>query len=166
MTTIIIAVIAAVVAVASLILSILQWRTRHRPYIGVVNLDWDTIYEEHISNGTAYPDSVRCTVKNVGETPAKAIKFEGKVSAGSHQNMKELDLSILFPGQEVEVVLPFDVGSNKLASDFVAGYGGARVSCRIDYDGVLTLQHYYTRQHFAITNLPTRWLALPGGECS
>ncbi len=160
------AVIAIIVAAAALVLNIIQWHRRHRPYIGVVALEWETVREEHWVNDTAIPDTVKCTLKNVGETPAKAIKFHWEVRVRSGEEARELDLGILFPGQQMEGLLPFDVDSDNLASDFLAGYGGARVCCRIDYRGVLPRQHYFTKQHFSITNCPTRWLALPDGECS
>lgn len=166
------AVIAIIITAAAVILNIIQWQTRHRPYLGVVNLDWETISDEHMVweegalKGTAYPDSVRCTVQNVGQTPAKAIKFEWKVRVRSGEKARELDLGILFPGQQMEVVLPFDVDSDNMASDFLGGYGSAEVYCKLNYNGVLPRQRYYTRQNFAIRNLPTRWIALSGGECS
>lgn len=167
-----IAVIALIIAAGALILNIIRWKATHRPYIGVVALDWETISEEHMIweegdlKGTAYPDSVRCMVKNIGETPAKAIKFEGKVRVRSGEKARKLDLSILLPGQEMEVVLPFDVDKDNMASDFLGGYGSAEVWCKLDYSGVLPRQHYFTKQHFAITGPPARWTALPGGECS
>lgn len=167
-----IAVVAIIIAAGAVILNVIQFKSRHRPYLGVVNLDWETISDEHTVwdegelKGTAYPDSVRCTVKNVGETPAKAIKFEGKVRVRSGEKAREFDLGILFPGQQMEVVLPFDVDSDNMASDFLSGYGSAEVYCKLNYNGVLPRQQYYTRQNFAITNLPTHWIALPGGGCS
>lgn len=168
-----ITIIAITIASASLIFSLIQWISRHRPYIGIVDLKWDTISEEHVFSGIAYPDVVRCTIKNVGEAPAKAICLTGKtkamspMSASTEKITGPRELGILFPGQKMEVLLSFEIDSHDVASGFVNGDGVVEIDSLLSYKGTLLLRWhkaYETKQKYVIFQSPTYWMTLAGGD--
>jgi len=169
----VIEIIAITIASVSLIFGLIQWMSRHRPYIGIVNLKWATVSEEHVFGNTAYPDSVRCTIKNVGEAPAKAICLTGKtkamspVSESNEKIIESRDLGVLFPGQEMEVILPFGIDSHNVASGFVSGDGVVEIDSLISYKGILLLRwhkKYKTQQKYIIFQTPNFWKTLSGGD--
>ena len=145
-----ITIIAITIASASLIFSLIQWISRHRPYIGIVDLKWDTVSEDHVFSGRAYPDVVRCTIKNVGEAPAKAICLTGKTKAMSPMSTSAeritgpRELGVLFPNQKMEVLLSFNVDSNGVAQGFVSGDGIVEIDSLLSYKGPLLLRWHKT----------------------
>jgi len=169
------AIFAVIIASISLAFNLIQWISRNRPYIGIANLEWDTISGEHVFAGIAYPDSVRCTIKNVGEIPAKVIYLSGTIEAfgyGTESNRKTIQpqgIGVLFPGQEVEIVLSFDIDSDGVGQGFVAGDGYVEIDSTITYEGYLFLRwhkKHETEQEYIIFQSPASWRTLASGNYS
>lgn len=175
-------IIAIIIASFSLGFSLIQWISRHRPYIGIVNLEWAIVRGEHVFGDTAYPDSVRCTIKNVGETPAKAICLTGKTKVlssmpeSTEKILEPQGLGVLFPGQKMEVFLPFEIDSDYAANSFVNREGVVGIDSLISYKGILLLgwhkirwhRGYKTQQKYiifqTICETPASWETLAGGD--
>lgn len=169
-------VVAIIIAFTSLSFGVVQWLTRHRPYIGVVNLDWETVHGEYRGSGDRIlPDTIKCTIKNVGEAPAKGIVIDGTVESVGYANKSDkkeitsLGLGILFPGQEVEVLLPFNMDSREVGIQFADGEGVVAIDTVISYQSILFLKwqkKHRTQQKHIIFQAPTSWRTLSGGSFS
>lgn len=167
--------IAIILSVISLTFAVIQWTTKHRPYIGIVDIRWDTIEGEYVVSGTALPDVVRCKLKNVGEAPAKAIYVTGAIQAfgfgqeSDKETIERRDLGILFPGQEAELVLSFPMNANGVVQGFAGNYGVVEIDTNIGYESnALLLWHrrHGTKQRLAIIQHTDSWHALSGGHYS
>ena len=73
------AIVAVIIAITSLIFNLVQWMSRHRPYLAIVDLSWSTVFEESVHGYGRIPDSIKCKIRNVGEAPAKSIHLKGSV---------------------------------------------------------------------------------------
>ena len=127
-------IIAFIVAAMSIVVNLAQWMSQHRPYLGIVNLDWYRFSED-----SPVPDSIKCTIKNMGEAPAKAIHFEGKASFYSGEKTTKHNLGILFPDQEMEVFLGLDLSDSGKVDYLMSGSSETEVNSRVDYKGPLSL---------------------------
>ena len=157
-------IIALIVAAMSIVVNLVQWMSRHRPYLGIVDLDWYRFSED-----IPVPDSIRCKIRNMGEAPAKAIYFEGKISFYSGEKITKRDLGVLFPDQEMEVFLGLDLSDSGKVDYLMSGSGVTEVSSRVEYKGPLSLhprKPHKTEQNFLIMREPHTWVTLPGGTCS
>jgi hypothetical protein len=168
-----VAVIAIVIALISLGFSIIQWLSRYRPYIGISNLELITIYGELKAGNMYLPDSVRCMIKNVGEAPAKNIVMSTTLEAVSYgkdkdrKEIKALELGVLFPGQEVEVILSFSITSQSVISTFADGEGTVIMDSLINYKGAPLLRwarKHKTQQKHLVIQSPKSWRTLAGGD--
>jgi hypothetical protein len=171
----VIAIVAIVIALFSLGFSIVQWISRYRPYIGIANLDLITIYREYTAGDTVLPDSIKFFIKNVGEAPARHIVMSAMLETigyGKNTDKKEIkpqELGVLFPGQEVEVILSFDMYSQNVGSAFANGEGAIAIDSLIDYEGTPLLRwhrKHMTQQKHIIFQSPKSWRTLSGGDYS
>ena len=169
----VVAVVAIVIALFSLGFSVIQWVSRYRPYIGIANLDLITVYGEYTAGNTVLPDSVKCFIKNVGEAPARHIVMSATLETigyGKDADKKEIkpqELGVLFPGQEVEVLLSFAMDSHNVGSAFAAGDGAVAIDSLIDYEGRPLLRwhrKHRTQQKHIIFQSPKSWRTLAGGD--
>ena len=167
--------IAIVVALGSLVLNILQWLSRRRPYLGIVSLEWDTIDIENSSYSLkvhgkekwyTHPDSVKCTIRNVGEVPAKQIEFDGKTTILKATKELSKGLGILLPTQEMEVNVPLHIDRDTLDL-IVSGHAAAKIETKIRYRGTLPFsREFRTEQNAVLRDMPKRSFFLPGGNAT
>lgn len=171
----IVSVIAIVIAIISLTFSVIQWISRHRPYIGLVNLDWETVHGNYRAVNMILPDSIKSLVKNVGEAPANTIRVDctveavGKGMESDKKTIGSIDLGVLFPGQEVEVILAFDMISSGVKDAFANGGGAVIIDSVISYKGIRLLRwhrKHHTQQRHIIVQAPKSWRTLAGGDYS
>ena len=166
------AVIAIVLASISLLFNLFQWLSRHRPYIGIVDMRLG-VFNEDTADDIRCPDSVKIKIKNVGEAPAKDIRISGEIKSSGFTaeskiyEFKPRELGILFPGQEVQFYLGLGGLSSKLVDEFLQGYGTVTLNSRIDYKSVLFLRfhliHRTWQEHFVFQE-PETWSTRGGGE--
>jgi len=174
------AIFAVLIAIVSLVFNLVQWMSRHRPYVSITNLKFAIVTAENIAGNTAYPDTVICTIKNIGEAPARKIHLSGMLEIRSKKEViKPRELGILFPGQDMEFNLPFYL-DNQSFVDFMSNEGVVVVDSEISYEGPSLLfsrnlfrNKYETKQQYALLQLitessgtPGYWRTLHGGDWS
>jgi len=155
---IIISSIAIIISFTALIWNIIQWIFTRRPYLAMVSLDWSTVDPDR----QYFWDGAKCTIKNVGQAPAKGIKFTGETTIDGKTEEFSKELGVLFPTQEMGISIAF---SDKTNMDFLlSGYASLLISACIAYQGTLPFQNHVTKQNAELFDKP-RWIAfLPGGE--
>jgi hypothetical protein len=167
----VISIIAISISILSLVINLFQWVSRHRPYLAVVDIKWFTISEEHVFKNNAYPDSVKCTIKNVGEAPAQEIIIHGSTKTFAYnfpsiEKKTDSPLGLLFPGQNMEVILPFDVDSPNIASVILSLEGIVDIDSLISYKGIPLFRQwstkYETQQKFVMDQNTDSWQAIAG----
>ncbi|MHB8085753.1 MAG: hypothetical protein ACYDHZ_08000 [Dehalococcoidia bacterium] len=151
-------IIAIIVAFIALAWSVYQWIIARRPYLGIVSLDWSSIDPDIMD----FYDSVKCTIKNVGQAPAKAIKFEGMITVDAKSKMFNKTVGVLLPTQEMAIDIAFSSEANISYID--SGYGTLEIRASITYHGVLPCKVYMTKQNAGLSYSPTRSFFLPGGD--
>lgn len=116
-TTIVVATLAFVVALASLLLSFVQFSTRTRPFLSVSRLTSSR-------NQDLNQFFVKIDVKNVGEVPAKNVvlsaDFDPSDSIVTGTEHSPRNLGAIFPNETVFRELPM---GNEFSS-FMGGQGG------------------------------------------
>jgi len=157
---IVISIIAIIISLVTFLVTlgwnVYQWISTRRPYLGIVSLDWSTVDPD----SQIFYDSVKCTIKNVGQAPAKAIKFAGGVTVDDKSREFNQTLGVLLPTQEMEIDIPFSSKADIVYLD--SGYATLEITASITYRGVLPYKVYMTKQNMGLRYNPTRAFFLPG----
>ena len=152
-----ISIIAIITSFIALTFGVVQWIAMRRPYIAIISLDWCTIDQD----AQYFWDGVKCTIRNVGQAPAKNIKLIGKTVIDEKAKDFYMELGVLLPTQEMEISIAFSEDADR---DFLlSGYASVLISSSISYQGVLPCQYYKTKQEAELHDKPKRVTFLPGG---